>query len=121
MDLPDIDFTTLTPEQLQALIEGANKEQLTRNNIALVERELDAKQKEYIQDDIAGHPSGLEWVQPRSESQGYPRHHVTKHDGKWWESRVAFNTCKPGNCEDWTETSAPNTDVEEPVPEGKKP
>lgn len=109
MPLPEIDWGTLTDEELEQLINDARTEQTYRITLANAEADAEREKAEYeAQIDVIAQRyhsaknakdgvEGLaEWVQPTGAHDAYPLGWQVEHEGKVWESLVSANVWEPG-------------------------
>lgn len=90
MALPDINWTTLTDEDLRALADRLAREQQAR----ALPKQMDALNQEYLT--ATGRGDGTAWVQPQGGHDAYPKGHTVMVDGKTYRSKVPANVWPPG-------------------------
>lgn len=90
MALPDINWTTLTDEELLALAAQLAREQQAR----ALPKQIEQMSGEYLA--ATGREHGRGWVQPVGGHDAYPKGWQVTHDGKTYQSKIPANVWPPG-------------------------
>jgi hypothetical protein len=106
--VPVVDVTTLTEDELAELHVAVVNERNHRRFLATAEQTAANFNRQFL--DASGITPGAAWTQPAGAHDAYPLGWVTLHNGKEWESLLAFNVWEPG-VSGWREI----------VPEGEPP
>lgn len=92
-----MDLTTMTEQELFALIESAEKEIATRKTVAAVNKQVADVLKVARRDGVIATPDlGAPWVQPVDATTAYMAGDVVTHNGRMWVSTVDYNVWEPG-------------------------
>ncbi|RRJ85894.1 hypothetical protein EG850_10925 [Gulosibacter macacae] len=94
MTIPEIDFESLTAEELADLIDRANIESIRRAAVKDAEQRVIDIQIEVLT--ASGREMGAPWVAPSGAHDAYPQGWTVAYGGKTWESLVAGNAHPPG-------------------------
>lgn len=114
-----MDYTTLTEQQLQELIDDANAEILRRQNIEIVNQEVSVVLRKARLNGVTQAPEpGAPWSQPTGAHDAYMAGDVVTDDGKTWESTVDNNVWKPGTS-GWREKTSDGSPPEFVAPTGQ--
>jgi hypothetical protein len=105
------DLTTMTDEDLAALIIAAQDELGRRATLAHIPEQIEQLAADWAT--AAGREPGDAWVQPTGYHDAYPLGSTVTHDGREWESLRAGNPDEPG--------VEPLSSWREIVPEGAPP
>ena len=89
-----MDLTTLTDDDLAALIRDAYAEERRRATIQAAPVEAATLATQYAE--AIGREDGDEWQAPTGAHNAYPQGATVTHDGKTWESLTPANVWAPG-------------------------
>jgi hypothetical protein len=92
--MPVVDVTVLTEDELYELEVAVQQERGKRRFLATADEAAETFNRQYL--DAAGIVQGGDWTQPAGAHDAYPLGWVTLHNGKEWESLLAFNVWEPG-------------------------
>lgn len=99
MVLPNIDYASLTDEEVNQLQAEAALEKERRYRVAQAPVKAEAVALEYLQD--VGRVDGSDWVQPTGAHDAYPLGYKVLKDDSIWESLIPANTTVPGTDPRW--------------------
>lgn len=97
-----MDLTTLTDDDLDALRVAVLSEQERRRTISDAPAQAAALADRYAA--AIGRQDGDPWTQPTGAHDAYRQGAIATHNGRAWESLVAFNVHEPG-VSGWREQS----------------
>lgn len=101
-----MDYTTMTDEELYAVIEGAKSELGHRQTIQLVNDQVAEVLRTARASGAIDTPAqDAEWVQPTGAHDAYLKGDEVEHDDKLWVSTVDYNVWEPG-VSGWREQSS---------------
>ena len=91
-----MDYTTMTDEELYAVIEGAKSELGHRQTIQLVNDQVAEVLRTARASGAIDTPArDAEWVQPTGAHDAYLKGDEAEHGGKTWVSTVDYNVWEP--------------------------
>lgn len=99
MSLPEIDYQSLTDDEVAQLKAEASLEQDRRIRVAQAPIKAEELAVEYLKD--VGRDHGSDWVQPTGAHDAYPLGYQVVHNQIVWESLIPANTTTPGSDPRW--------------------
>ncbi|WP_297742066.1 hypothetical protein [uncultured Tessaracoccus sp.] len=90
----EIDLTTVSDDELDALRRYVLTELERRNVLATAQQQAEQLAKRWA--DASGRHDGGPWRQPQAAFDAYPLGAVVVHNGKTWESTTPINVWEPG-------------------------
>lgn len=93
MTAPDVDWSTLTDDELAQCQLDISAEQEQRSLLVYIPQQIAALNQEYL--DAEGTEPGEPWRQPQGAHDAYPKDWVVTHQDKTWASLVDANVWEP--------------------------
>jgi len=94
MAMPEIDWYSLTDEEVNQIVLDGYTEQNRRLSLIYIPEQMAELNQEYL--NASGISEGEPWVQPTGAHDAYPKDWIVSHGGKDWLSLVDANVWEPG-------------------------